>query len=321
MRILYLPSQYSQQRQREKRRWIYPMLLAMQAQYYRNLGHEVSWDWLTYPMSSYHKVIEEPEDIDFLKLPPPDRIFTNAFDKKYQENGNFKYHPATYIQVANGCAWGRCEFCVEKKNKYQVRELPSVIDEINECERLGFVELFDDSGTFPTGKWLEDFCNIYKWHKLKFGCNFRMIDADYKLMKQAGFRMILMGLESANNDTLKKINKGTRVSDIKYIKKAAEAGLSVHIAVMVGYPWESDRDAMNTIKLAHWLLKKGYAKTAQASFYMPPDGKNNPSQRKYVKKLYDVKWNPEFLFNQLKDIKDWNDVKYLWKKILASIQK
>ena len=140
-------------------------------------------------------------------------------------------------------------------------------------------------------------------------------------MKDWGFRMILFGLESANQSTLNRINKGVKDDDYKYIIKASKAGLEPHIAMIFGYEWETDEDSIRTLNLAHWLLKKGYAKTAQASFYMPPDGKNNPSQRKYVNKLYDVAWSPEFWFNQLKDMKSLDNVKYLWKKISSSIRR
>jgi len=43
MRILYQPNCYSQQRQREKKANIYPVLMAMEAEKYRQEGHEVIW--------------------------------------------------------------------------------------------------------------------------------------------------------------------------------------------------------------------------------------------------------------------------------------
>jgi radical SAM superfamily enzyme YgiQ (UPF0313 family) len=121
------------------------------------------------------------------------------------------------------------------------------------------------------------------------------------------------------------------VEDVKYIIKAAKAGLEPHVAVMFGYPWETDSDAVATLRLVWWLLKKGYAKTAQASVYNPGgdyyqrmygieyDGWDEYKLGKYVKRIYDVKWSPQFWFNQLRDIKNIDDIKYLWRKIKAGI--
>lgn len=316
MKILYLPHQYSQQRQHEKKRWIYPVHLAMEAEWYRKNGHEVIWDNPTWEHDKTwvpDKVIREVEGLDFLSLPAPDRIFTNAKSEKYQNNGNFKYHPATYIQVASGCWHGRCTFCVERNNRWKVRPVESVIEELEQIERFRFREVFDDSGTFPTGEWLDKFLELLYYHriKLKIGCNMRLVDAPYKSMAYSGFRMILFGLESANQRTLDLINKGTRVEDVKYIIKAAKAGIEPHVSFMVGFPNEDEKDTLRTINLIKELLIKGYAKTAQCSFYMPPDGINNPTMRKCVNKFYNVGFDPRFWIRKIMDLKSMDDVNYL----------
>ena len=113
MRILYIPNEYSQQRQREKKRKIYPVLMAMEAEWYRKQGHEVFWDEDLVYIGAVDRIITEPEGLPFLSLPHPDRVFTRWWE--YQDNGNFKYRPGTYIQAANGCWWGKCIFCVENK--------------------------------------------------------------------------------------------------------------------------------------------------------------------------------------------------------------
>ena len=79
----------------------------------------------------------------------------------------------------------------------------------------------------------------------------------YKLMKKAGFRMILFGLESANQKTLDKINKNLRVEEIEpALKICKAAGLEPHITVMVGYPWETKKDAENTLAFVKKLFQK-----------------------------------------------------------------
>lgn len=321
-RILYLPSPYAQQRQFEKRANIYPIRLAMECEYRRQNGDEVDWG---NPQGIYDRIITTPEGLPFLKLPHPDRKFTQWW--RWQRNGNFKYLPGTYILSADGCWYSNCTFCVERGKTQVVRDFRDVIQEIEECQAMGFREIFDDSATFPYDLWKLHFWDSLEWRNkkwgsqgIKFSCNYRMVDEDYERLKRAGCRMLLFGLESANQATLDKIQKGRKVEDVKYIRKAAKAGLDCHVAVMFGYNWESEEDAYRTLEMVYFLLKKGYAKTAQASFYTPRDEKTNQqTHKKFIKRIYNVAFSPEFWFNKIKDIKDKDDLKYLWRMIKVGL--
>jgi hypothetical protein len=302
--------------------------MAMQAQYYRNLGHEVFWkeipkDKVIDGMTFIDEVITEPRSLTFSMLPHPDRIWTKA--KEYT-SGNYKYLPGTHIMSASGCWWGKCSFCVEKNkglygtNIQEVRPVEDVISEIEECKALGFREVFDDSATFPQGEWFDRFCNsLSAIHDIRFSCNMRIGDCDFDKFSKAGGRMVLFGIESANQSTLDHIQKGVKVENIiPTIKKASEARLEPHVCFIFGFPWETDGDALNTLRLAYYLLRKGYAKTAQASFYATQE-KGNQSQRHFVKDIYGVWKYPDFWFNQIKDIRNKDDLKYLWRKIKAAL--
>jgi radical SAM superfamily enzyme YgiQ (UPF0313 family) len=139
----------------------------------------------------------------------------------------------------------------------------------------------DDSGTFPVGNWLRDFCQgmiksgLNK--KVTIDCNLRfnsnLTQADYDLLKKAGFRFILYGLESASQKTLDHINKNLKVAQIEEgLTMAKKAGLSPHITVMVGYPWEEKEDIENTISFVRGLFKKGIVDTMQATVVIPYPG-------------------------------------------------
>jgi len=312
MNILYLPNEYSQQRQKEKKVWVYPVRLAMEYTYRLNNGENVFWGESPCRID---KVVTEPE-IDFLKLPHPNRILTGAMDKKYQSYGNYMYTPATHSLFAEGCKWGRCRFCVEKGKTYSKRSVEHCIDELDNCSALGFKEVFDDSATFPDGDWFYKFCHqkIKGGNKIKLGCNLRLdSQVDFRLMYEAGFRMILIGVETPNQAILNRINKGTLSSQIiPFFKKASEAGLHPHAAVMLRYPFATDDDDKETLECVHFLLKKGYAKTAQASVYdngQKKKGKYKPSD------VYKIAYNPEFWFNKLKCLKSRDDVRYLLRSI------
>ena len=327
MRYLFPLSPYNQQRQYEKKTWVYPCHLAAYATYLRNQGHEVYWDFKDEEYD-IDKIIRDDYDIPvpFEDLPFPDREFTDAKNKRWQSYGNYKFHPATHMMASNLCWWGRCTFCVDtlklqQGEKRGLRTVDHVLAEIDDLIRLGFREVFDDSGTFPIGDWLVEFSNEMvrsgRNKKIVLGCNMKPIServVPFKLMKEAGFRFILVGVESANQKTIDKIVKGQESHNVvKNMKAMNDAGLEVHLTSMFGYDWETHEDAMRTVNEIHYLLKKGYVKTAQASVYSPPRTAPDPNSKghKYIPMIYDVYKSPEFIWRKITDIKCLEDFTYL----------
>lgn len=321
MRYLFPLNPYNQQRQFEKPVWVYPAHLAMYATYLRNQGKNVIWG-ANYDLPNA-KTIKSDNDIDvpFESLPYPDRVFTDALNKRWQCYGNYKFHPATHMMASNICWYGKCTFCVDteklqKGEKRGIRTVGHVIAEIDDLIKNGYKEVFDDSGTFPVGEWLESFCEAMQTRKKKIrvGCNMKPVKIDYKMMGNSGFRFILVGIESANQFTLDKIQKGQREKDIiPIIKSMADAGLEPHGTFMCGYPWETEEDEIRTINLCHYLLRKGYLKTAQASVYSAP--RTKPELRSpghvYLPRFYNVYKHPEFIIRKISDIRCWEDFTYL----------
>jgi len=159
----------------------------------------------------------------------------------------------------------------------------------------GYKEVFDDSGTFPVGEWLTEFCMHMiindRRGKIRLGCNMKPVNIDYQMMADAGFRFILVGVESANQNTLDRIQKGQKADKtIEILKKMNDAGLYVHLTSMFGYEWETEEDAQRTLDLIHYLLRKGYIKTAQASVFSPPRTRPDPNSygHKFIPMVYDV---------------------------------
>ncbi len=215
------------------------------------------------------------------QLPLIDRNLTKAhlYGEKWRKRSHF-----FYTMFGRDCPWHKCSFC-SWTTIFPAFRTKSVESALNEIDFLinehGAEEIFDDSGTIPGGTWLKSFCEqmiTRGYHKkILFSCNMRF---DYlqdpeipKLMKKAGFRKIKSGLESANQSTLDRINKGISVDEIiTGCKNAAKAGIDVHLTVMVGYPWESKEQAQKTLNLAKWLMKKGYAEMLQATVVVPYPG-------------------------------------------------
>jgi radical SAM superfamily enzyme YgiQ (UPF0313 family) len=218
------------------------------------------------------------EDLDTLPFVNRDLTKWQLYGEKWK-----KRTPFAYTMAGRDCPYGKCSFCswTSLFPKFRVRTPENILDEIGLLiQKYNVREIFDDTGTFPGGEWLNKFCEgmIKRGFnkKILFSCNSRfdyLTEENVKLMKKAGFRKLKLGFESANQRTLDKLDKGITISQIiNGCKIASKADLEVHLTVMFGYPWESEREAMNTLGLAQELLNKGYAEMLQATVLVPYPG-------------------------------------------------
>lgn len=291
---------------------------------------------------------------DLNELPMIDRDLTKW--KLYSEkNGNYSRIPGTYTMAARDCWHHKCTFCswTTLYPKYLVRRPELLLDEIGILiEKYGVKEIMDDSGAFPIGEWLHTFCKgmIERGYNKKviLDCNMRfcaLTYEDYKLMKEAGFRFVLFGMESANQETLDKIVKAEKIEDmVESCKNAKKAGLSPHITLMFGYPWEDEKMVQNTVDLGKKILIKGWAHTLQATVLIPYPGTPLHDQckengwlltedyddydqrmpvmktpmgsekiKEAVQSVYKVAFNPEFLWHRITGIRSFEDVRFIFR--------
>lgn len=219
---------------------------------------------------------------DLNSLPFIDRDLTH-WELYSEKNGNYTRLPGTYTMAGRDCWYHKCRFCswTTTYPEFRVRTPESLLDEIGMLiEKYGVRDIMDDTGTFPAGKWLRTFCEgmIERGYnkKISLHCNMRvnvLSQEEFNLMGKAGFKFLLVGMESANQNTLDRLDKGIKVDDISNAcRMAKKAGLNPHLTVMMGYPWESNEDARRTVRLAKYIFKKGWADTLQATLMIPYPG-------------------------------------------------
>ncbi|MCX6746823.1 MAG: radical SAM protein [Candidatus Pacearchaeota archaeon] len=284
-------------------------------------------------------------------LPFIDRELTRW--KLYQQEYNISRKPYFYIMSGRDCWWGKCKFCAWPTlfPRFRVRSVENVLDEIGMLiEKYNAKEIFDDSGTLMVGKWLKDLCEglIKRGYnkKIRYSCNMRfgaLNQEDYMLMKKAGFRLLKFGLESANQETLDRLNKGIKVEDIvNGCRIAKKAGLTVHLTMIVGYPWENKEDALRTFRLAKNLMQSGKADLLQATVLIPYPGtplwkeakkdnlflfpfdeyerydmrepvlKTKDSDAKEIAsicgRIYTIFLTPQYIFQRIKNMKSFDEI-------------
>jgi len=294
------------------------------------------------------------------ELPFIDRELTKWW--LYEREYNLIGKPFFYIMSGRDCWWGKCKFCSWPRlyPRFRVRSVQNVLDEIGMLiDRYGAKEIFDDSGTLCVGKWLQDLCKglIERGYnkKIRYSCNMRfniLKQEDYNLMKKAGFRLLKFGLESANQKTLDRLNKGISVrSIIEGCKMAKKAGLTVHLTMIVGYPWETKEDALRTFELSKKLMQAGDADLLQATVLIPYPGtrlwkeakKNkwflfNPKEyerydmgepilrtegsdakdvAKVCGKIYTIFLTPQYIFSRLRSIKNFEELMFNLRGVQA----
>lgn len=302
---------------------------------------------------------------DLNDLPVIDRDLTK-WDLYAYKNGNFKYPPGTYTMVGRDCWWGKCSFCswagLYPGDTYRTFPVERQLDEIGTLiDRYGIKEIFDDSGCFPRGQWLEEFSQgvIDREYnkKVVLGCNIRvgaLNKEQFGLMKRANFRFVLIGLESMNQTTLDRLNKGIKIEQIEETCRMAKtAGLEPHITAMVGYPWETREDALETINFTRRLFKNGYIDSLQATIVVPYPGTplfeeargndwlltedwddydmkrsvwkspvSNDDVLQFTRDLYKAALTPAFIARKIKSLRSVDDIKFLVRagaKVFAHI--
>ena len=293
------------------------------------------------------------------EVPIIDRDLTKS--KIYHEA--YLLPTAAYIMSGRGCGApkdkpGLCTFCVWQHTLWQknpqLRPVEHVIDEIEGLYRQGVREIFDDndSSFLYDRKWTERFCQLMHERglagKMKISGNARSDTLDYKfcvMLKKAGFRLLKIGLEAGNDQTLKRIGKGESFKTIiDGIFAAKKAGLVIFLTNMVGYPWQTEEEVANQYKWVKkmMLYKTRFGDSMQASVVIPYPGAplykqavnndwftvdmanyNNLDMDKpvmktmidttyWVRKFWRIQMHPWFLFKSFITIRTIHDIKLAW---------
>jgi radical SAM superfamily enzyme YgiQ (UPF0313 family) len=238
-------------------------------------------------------------DADLDALPFIDRGLT-----RWRDYGEAYLLPgAAYILSGRGCglAPGRasaCTFCIWQhafwEKTARLRSPESVVEEIARLKALGAREVFDDNETGPIWdrKWMLEFHDRMHARGLAgtiaLSTNARgdLIDADLaKLMKATGFRLLKIGIEAGDDESLRRLAKLEGLERIKAgIRAARDQGLVTLLTAMVGYPWQDEAGVRRTYDAAREMLlyRPKFGDCLQASVVVPYPG--SPLWREAVAK-------------------------------------
>ncbi len=186
----------------------------------------------------------------------------------YLDNGYmYGIHPNTNrtasIVTSRGCPFP-CEYCSARLlngPKVRTRTVESVIEEIRELHekyRIGGFNIIDDNFTFHI-----DFAKEVCREIIKLGLDgvsfyspqgvrLEFLDEELlELMKQAGWRCIVIAPESASDKTLKNMRKKIKLETVmEKMRLIKNSGMNMFGFFMIGYPGETDEDIRKTLRFA-----------------------------------------------------------------------
>jgi len=201
-------------------------------------------------------ITKAQEQVDLKKLPIPAFHLLDFSRYSYEILGR----RLSLFEISRGCRF-KCSFCnkvmygegVRTKSKEQIFREISLAVEKYKVKTAYFMDL-----DFLSDKKIAvEFCDylIKKKYKLKWVCQTRpdLLDIEIlKKMKEAGCRIVHLGVEAGSQELLDSINKGITVDQIKSaFKMCKRVGLLTLAFCLFGFPGETDaqrRKAFNFIK-------------------------------------------------------------------------
>jgi len=197
---------------------------------------------------------------DVNKVPPPDRSLRRY--KYYMMANGIKVTNATFdtILSTRGCPFN-CKFCtfslnpLGQKRTYAARSVKSVIEEIENIS--ADIILFSDDNLFTDPKRAEELCDAIIAHKMKkrFVAQARIDIARspglLKKIAKAGFKMLLLGVESPHDYILAALNKGFDQKKIReYFKVLRKYPIFYHANYIYGNIKETEEEMLYLAKFS-----------------------------------------------------------------------
>ena len=166
------------------------------------------------------------------------------------------------VMAARGCPFG-CVFCQRVLGRrVRLRSVDNVLAEFDALEqRVGQRGVWFQDETFGINRrWADEFLdklsarNQRRGYVWDWGGNSRANLADlqrYRRMKVSGCSAVSFGVDSGDEEILKRIMKGiTPRMAVDVIAAAQEAGLTAAAFFILGHPGETWRTALKTVHLA-----------------------------------------------------------------------
>lgn len=211
------------------------------------------------------------------KIFPINEIGPPAYDLVDMERYNFiapwVNKKSIPIITSRGCPF-RCAYCYN--TSFMQKRWTSLSSEETLTLMTGYAEKYNiknffllDDNFFGNLKRVKQICELLIENNSGFSiynanCRIdtivKMDEGFLRLLKKAGFRQMLAGVESGSNEVLARIKKDITVEQVLIAStKLKNAGITPYYSFMAGFPFESIDDIKKTLLLMNRLLKENPA--------------------------------------------------------------
>jgi len=160
---------------------------------------------------------------------------------------------------SRGCPF-RCTFCNSPDKTYRERSMENVMEEIRYLYGLGVKEIFFFDDIFnPKNDRVYKFCRLLRESNVKISWAFKsrvtnINDDIMKELKKSNCERIHFGIETHTNESLKRINKGITVEQIKNaIGLCHKYKINSSGSFMINLPGDTRKDILDRFKFVNSL--------------------------------------------------------------------
>jgi len=211
--------------------------------------------------------------------------------------------PFRTVAASHGCRSG-CLFCsFPGRGRQQYREPEAVLREVRKGVEGGARSIhFIDANLTSDPGFIAALCEGWTGSRIDvpWSCYGRADDLSRgsdtaAYLAGAGCRMLYAGVESLDDDILRRMRKGTRRTHIEAgLERARAAGLAIHANFIVGFPGETEATALATADAAAGLPLSGVSfSVLRDSAGLSAAARSEPGLLRGYRAEADLRWTHE----------------------------
>lgn len=173
---------------------------------------------------------------------------------------SYKLKGFVTVATGTGCDWGMCRFCNSGKEKYSLRNLDEVVEDLARISEVSDSEVMLSSDSIPIPKInglslkLINAKNKQKYNLMMRAC-LGVDEAFSENLKRSGCTDVFVGGEILDDAGLHLVNKGTTVAAIKNtVRNLGDSGINVQLGLILFLPRISEKQLENQLRNLEELL-------------------------------------------------------------------